>query len=433
MENKVPFSPFTLSEFRIIQLAKEGLPKLLLGLISLLVLNSCSKEATLDEVRPSSVESISELKTWATKNDHLNQAKSIEWDNAIPIMLPDSVKGYSAPVKTASGYKEFITFELEGIRQGLYKSYKLLNSTDMQIVIQTAEGKTIRSGFIRKKNATAPKGKSSTMRKMNFEEGEIVFDTWFDMFIFSAPSLNSSGGGGGFYSEGGFYFGNSRFDMNIFNYYLQAGLFNAGYYGGGNSQFNFYNYSYPEITNSLKSECFNQVLDDLISHNLKGKMANIIELFDNSKAGGKFNFTIEDSYNEPFKGIGNVFKSAKTDGKTINLNTATLSNSSKEYIAKTIMHEILHIYLNNKTALLDHTKMAKEYVTPMAELLSEIYNINLREAKIICTIGLDIDKDLLEKVLVKIDEEKPVTTDERDKIFFGHTNISKNRYGKYCN
>jgi hypothetical protein len=113
---------------------------------------------------------------------------------------------------------------------------------------------------------------------------------------------------------------------------------------------------------------------------------------------------------------------------------ATLSNSSKEYIAKTIMHEILHIYIGNIRALEDHTKMATEFITPMAELLSEIYPINLREAKIICTIGLDsIDKDLFEKVLAKIDTEKPVTTDERDKIFFGHTNLSKNRYGKYCN
>jgi hypothetical protein len=78
--------------------------------------------------------------------------------------------------------------------------------------------------------------------------------------------------------------------------------------------------------------------------------------------------------------------------------------------------------------------MATEFITPMAELLSEIYPINLREAKIISTIGLDsIDKDLFEKVLAKIDAEKPVTTDERDKIFFGHTNLSKNRYGKYCN
>ncbi|MEY3955847.1 MAG: hypothetical protein RLZ73_301, partial [Bacteroidota bacterium] len=155
MENKVPL---TLSEFRVIQLAKQGLPKLLLRLICFLVLNSCSKEATLDEVRPASAEATSVLKDWATKNDKLNQANLIEWDYSIPITLSDSIKGYSAPVKTASGLKEFITFEIDGKRYGWYKSYTLLNSTDMEIVIQSVEGKTVRSGFIRKKSASTPKG-----------------------------------------------------------------------------------------------------------------------------------------------------------------------------------------------------------------------------------------------------------------------------------
>jgi hypothetical protein len=74
MENKVTYSPFILRLVRSIQLAKEGLPKLLLSFIFLLVLNSCSKEATLDEVRPASAEATSVLKEWATKNDKLNQA-----------------------------------------------------------------------------------------------------------------------------------------------------------------------------------------------------------------------------------------------------------------------------------------------------------------------------------------------------------------------
>ena len=89
MENKVPNLLITLSEFRIIHLAKEGLSKLLVGLIFTLVLNSCSKEAAFDEVRPASVETTSVLKEWATKNDKLNQANLIEWDYVLPITLPD--------------------------------------------------------------------------------------------------------------------------------------------------------------------------------------------------------------------------------------------------------------------------------------------------------------------------------------------------------
>jgi hypothetical protein len=252
-------------------LAKEGLPKLLLSFIFLLVLNSCSKEATFDEVSPSSIETTSVIKAWATKNDKLKQANLIEWDYSIPITLSDSIKGYSAPVKTESGYKEFITFELGGKRHGWYKSYQLLNSTDMQIVIQTVEGKTVRSGFIRKKSASAPKGKSEAMREMNLEEEEeeIVYDTWLDWVTITAPRLNTGGGGG-------FYFGNTRFDMSIFNYYVQAGLFNAGYYGGGNSQYSFVDYNYTEFEDNFTNPCFSKVLANLRSHNFYGEIGVII-------------------------------------------------------------------------------------------------------------------------------------------------------------
>ncbi|MEY4572840.1 MAG: hypothetical protein RLZ10_2097 [Bacteroidota bacterium] len=398
---------------------------LLLGCLSLF---SCTKETVIAPATPSA---ISELRAWTAKTDPLKLASSIAWEAAIPIKLSDSVSAYAAPVRNtypaaiSPDFMEFITFELAGKRYGLYKSYRRLNETDMEIIIQSIEGKTLKAGFLRKKKALIPKGKSVSMREMNLDM-EIAFIYEYIMGIL-LNNVNVYGTGGG----GGYVWGYTR--PNSMNYY-------RNYEGGGSVEnrgegsYNFSNYAYPEITNTLKSECFNQVLSDLIFHNLKGKMAHIIELFDNTKAGGKFDFTIVDSYNEPFKGFGDIFKSAKTDGKTINLNTATLSNSSKEYTAKTIMHEILHIYIGNIRALEDHTKMATEFITPMAELLSEIYPINLREAKIICTIGLDsIDKDLFEKVLAKIDTEKPVTADERDKIFFGHTNLSKNRYGKYCN
>ncbi|MEN9960829.1 MAG: hypothetical protein RL045_1081 [Bacteroidota bacterium] len=193
MENKVPIFAITLREFRIIHLAKEGLYKLLLCLLFLLVLNSCSKEVTLDEVMPSSVETTSGLKEWATKNDKLNQANLIDWDNSTPISLSDSIKGYSAPVKTASGLKEFITFELEGKRHGWYKSYKRLNETDMEIMIQTLEGKTLKSGVLHKSKNVPPKGKIATMREMHFEEGKIVFENWLDWVTVSAPRLYPPG------------------------------------------------------------------------------------------------------------------------------------------------------------------------------------------------------------------------------------------------
>mgnify|MGYP006924837401 FL=1 len=385
MENKVPNLLITLSEFRIIHLAKEGLPKLLLSFIFLLVLNSCSKEATFDEVSPSSIETTSVLKEWATKNDKLKQANLIEWDYSAPITLSDSIKGYSAPVKTESGYKEFITFELGGKRHGWYKSYQHLNSTDMQIVIQTAEGKTLRSGFIRKKSASAPKGKSTSIREMNLEEEEeIVYDTWLDWVTITAPRLNTGGGGG-------FYFGNTRFDMSIFNYYVQAGLYNSGNGGGGSTshdtKLSFMDYNYSKITNNLNDPCLNQVFSDLLNRNVYGEINEIISKFNSSVGGSGFSFKIQEmSIME--ESIYPTYFGAFDKG-TIKINRSLLKNSSKEGIAKTMVHEILHAYIKKDLLIVnDHEVMIKDYVFPIAEFLVNMYNIPLEDGLLLSLSGL---------------------------------------------
>jgi hypothetical protein len=384
MENKVPFSPFTLRASKIIQLTKEGIPKLLLGLIFNLVLNSCSKEAAFDEVRPASVETTAVIKAWAAKNDKLKQANLIEWDYILPITLPDSSKGYSVPVKTTTGYKEFITFELRGKRYGLYKSYNLLNSTYMEIAIQTTEGKILRSGFIRKKSATASKGKSEAMREMNLEEGEIEQEYIFDWFTVTAPRLNTGGGGG-------FYFGNTRFDMSIFNYYVQAGLYNSGNGGGGSTsldtKLSFMDYNYSKITNNLNDPCLNQVFSDLLNRNVYGEINEIISKFNSSVGGSGFSFKIQEmSIME--ESIYPTYFGAFDKG-TIKINRSLLKNSSKEGIAKTMVHEILHAYIKKDLLIVnDHEVMIKDYVFPIAEFLVNMYNIPLEDGLLLSLSGL---------------------------------------------
>ena len=384
MENKVPNLLITLSEFRIIHLAKEGLSKLFVGLIFTLVLNSCSKEAAFDEVRPASVETTSVLKEWATKNDKLNQANLIEWDYVLPITLPDGSKGYTVPVNTTKGHKEFITFELRGKRYGLYKSYNLLNSTYMEIAIQTTEGKILRSGFIRKKSATATKGKSEAMREMNLEEGEIEQEYIFDWFTVTAPRLTSGGGGG-------FYFGYSRFDMSIFNYYVQAGLYISGNGGGGSTtldtKLSFMDYNYSRITNNLTDPCLNQVFSDLQNRNVYGEINEIISKFSSSVGESGFSFKIqemsiiEESIYPTYFGT--------FDNGTIKINRSLLKNSSKEGIAKTIVHEILHAYIKKDLLIVnDHEVMIKDYVFPIAEFLVNMYNIPLEDGLLLSLSGL---------------------------------------------
>ena len=429
MENKVPFSPITLSAFRMIQLAKEGLSKLLLSLISLIVLNSCSKEAILDEVSPASVETTSVLKEWATKNDKLNQANSIEWDNAIPISLSDSIKGYSAFVKTASGFKEFITFELGAKRHGWFKTYKRLNDTDMEVIIKSIEGKTLTGGFIRKTKTPISKSKKASNKEMNLLEMEIdmIYQYLFGIMLgdvrVSAPSLYQQGGGGGV--------GRPLY-LNIYGFY-EGGLGSGG--GGDRSYNNFSSYTYPEITNNLTNDCFNQVLNELTNNNLKGEIACIIELFDDSKKGSGYDFTIDNYYEEPksFKINDILYTSTiygKTVGKNISLNIATLQNASRELIAKTIIHEILHVYLN-ESKLKDHIKIASGYVGEMALFLEKSYGMNLLEAKSICASGLAKIPNY-ELVLKTIDSN--LTREKVDNTISKFSNTSNTKlYGTYCN
>ena len=414
MENKVPL---TLSEFRVIHLTPEGFFKLLFGLFSLLLLNSCSKEATLDEVRPSSVETISELKTWATKNDKLNQANLIEWDYSTPITLSDSIKGYAAPVKTASGYKEFITFELGGKRHGWYKSYNRLNSTDMQIVIQTAEGKTLRSGFIRKKSPADPKGKSTPMREMNLDIPidwmliEEILGIMLEDVTVTAPRLNQGGGG--------FYFGNTRFDMNTFNYYFEAGFFNAGNYGGGNSQYGFVDYNITEFEDKFTNPCFSKVLTNLKTHNFHGVIGDILKNFVNSPT---FNLNFS---NEPV--IWNDDKTHKLDGgyypssNTIKLSESSLSQASQEYIAAVIIHEILHAKIG-KTEKIDHTTMLREYIKPASEFLHSMYsNIRVDQAETIFLRGVSNNADGYGKIVSFRRSFDIEIEDALLKFYFGHS------------
>lgn len=375
--------------------AKEGITHLHLGLTFLFVLNSCSKEASLGEVSPASIEATSILKEWATKNDHLNQAYLIEWNNFIPISLTDSIKGYAAPVKTESGFKEFITFELGGKRHGWFKTYKRLNETDMEIVIQTVDGRTLRSGFIRKKSTSAPKGKATSIREMNFDTpidwmlNDYIIGILLENVTVTAPSLNL---GGGF-----MYFGNNRFDMNAFNFNLVSGYFNAVNYGGGNSQYSFIDYNYTELESKLTNPCFIEVIAELKKNNVYGTISDIIQKMDFTKKGLKYSVTINE--NTEVLDVKLVGQNAYSIGNIITLNSSVLNNASKEYIARAIIHEILHIYINNKFPSTDHQEILNDYVNEIATFLNKLYQTDEKDAKILSLLGLQNEKGCYDYLL----------------------------------
>ena len=396
--------------------------RLLFGLSFVLLLNSCSKETTLGEVSPASVETTSVLKEWATKNDKLNQANSIEWGNSTTISLLDSIKGYSAPVKTASGFKEFITFELGGKRHGWYKSYNPLNKTDMEIIVQTVDGKTLRSGFIRKKSTTASKGKSTSMREMNLDISadwmlyDYIISILLENVTVTAPSLYQ---GGGFY-----YFGNSRIDMNAFNYLLDTGLYNVGYYGGGSDpQYSFVDYNNTELESKLTNPCFIEVIADLKQNNVYGKISDIIQKMDYTKIGLKYSVTFRE--NTAILDTNLKGRNAYVSGKVITLNSDALKSASKEYIARVIVHEYLHIYIGAQKSSDDHQVILHQYVNEIADFLNCIYSTDPRDAINLALLGLQNEEKCYPLLLIDlgITAWDVYNTDQKYKI---------QNYGKHC-
>lgn len=121
-----------------------------------------------------------------------------------------------------------------------------------------------------------------------------------------------------------------------------------------------------DITN-LHTPCMIGAYNSLVDTEIKSKVINIIQGF--QKSG---NVIIEI--------VDRDFGNTNVDGETrvtnaannvyeIALNTAALSNASKDYIAATIIHEMIHVYLPANDGTTDHETMATQYVNPMANAL----------------------------------------------------------------
>jgi hypothetical protein len=106
------------------------------------------------------------------------------------------------------------------------------------------------------------------------------------------------------------------------------------------------------------------------------------------------------------------------------LNTTRLKNSSKEYIARVIMHEFLHLYLNKNNDL-DHIDIATKYVKPMANFLIKLYNINCQDARALSLLGLQKIPNYSSLIALY----KHNTTS----IYEVKLKYTINGYGKYCN
>lgn len=391
---------------------------LILGLFCLL---SCTKESI---VAPATFSAIHELKDWTHQVDPLGRASLIAWDLAVPIKLFDSVSAYSAPVKNTSiqdgspDFMEFITFELGGKRHGWYKSYRRLNETDMEIIIQSIEGKTLRSGFLHKSKKRTLKGKGVSVREMNLSPLEInmihyLMGIMLGEVTVTAPRLIQESGWLYLYATMFDYYGNK-----------EDGELSFGGGGGNQASSDFNDYNYSEIESKLKTPCFKEVLAELKNNNVYGKISEIIQKFDFTKRGLKYSIIINENTEDADRKLNGL--NAYVIGNVITLNASALKNASKEYIARLLIHEILHVYINNKFQSTDHQEMLNEYVREIATFLQTLYKTDEREAKLLALSGLQNEKDCYKFILESLgsNEWEVYNVDQKYK---------NQNYGKHCN
>jgi hypothetical protein len=149
-------------------------------------------------------------------------------------------------------------------------------------------------------------------------------------------------------------------------------------FGLGDDSFDQYGNSCARIKNNLTTPCFKNVLSALKSNHFEGQINYIFQQFNKTRDN---NFTI----NEYDGGVDGDL--AYTVGDQIYLNTKALEYASKELIAACILHEMLHVHIN-RTEFQDHVDISEYYINPLAAYLSNMFGMNLGEAKSLLWAGL---------------------------------------------
>jgi hypothetical protein len=355
MENKVPYLPITLSEFRIIQLAKEGLPKLLLGLIFLLVLNSCSKDTLMEPSDP-----YQELKQWYAFNKMTSTNEPVLWKYTLPFAMPDSSQAYQIPVMSKVGMKDLIIYSENGIQKGFYKLYTPKDETHINIQVLNMFDEVILDGVLTKtKRVAKPRKKNeldgSTIREMNLDLPEVFcYGQRLPMegTLMDLPVIYSEGGG---------------------SYYPSIPSFFGG--GGGAPSSDAYDINFDpsaellfSIGNNVKNKCLLEALNGVINskYDLKGIIKDL-------KLSNKTVYFYE-STSLSNSDLATTTAQRGSQSIQINLNLNILPSCSKELIAAVIYHELMHAYFisenMNMTEDEEHNEMGDYYIDSLYRLLN---------------------------------------------------------------
>lgn len=121
----------------------------------------------------------------------------------------------------------------------------------------------------------------------------------------------------------------------------------------------------------------------------------LVLIYNLRKQSEKYRVTFYERTNLPDTVMADEAALRQNDGTidiSIRLNLKVLQGSSREFIASTIMHEIVHGYLDiiNKTYTegLDHNIMATDYVNSFQSALQSMYGTDASEANALGWGGL---------------------------------------------
>jgi len=147
------------------------------------------------------------------------------------------------------------------------------------------------------------------------------------------------------------------------------------------------------ITNNVKDPCLKKMVDSTISKNVTNQINSLIQNVFGGSTSVNLEFTdvttlppVADGYTPPNNGIVN----GRLDAQ-IQLDVNHLPNYSQEYIARVIMHESLHAYLDAKgiSDQLQHEDIMVNYVTKMASSLQQMFpGLSSTDAKNLALGGL---------------------------------------------
>ncbi|MDB4924730.1 hypothetical protein [Mucilaginibacter sp.] len=179
-------------------------------------------------------------------------------------------------------------------------------------------------------------------------------------------------------------------------------------------------YTPVDIINDVKNPCLKKQVDFAISNNVKYTINQSMNSIFNDNTNFNLNFN-DDLNNLIDLGDDGETRPTYIDKSTqsgtnrtlinamnleITLNPSQIGNSSKEYIAATIIHEAFHAYLkSSQTIVNDHLDMARNYISTMtADLLIMFPNLSPEDAKALSWGGLELDAGSLYSTLSDVEK-----------------------------